>query len=371
MSEYSAVMEANSTIRDSLLSTKFTLLNPLRVQKLFNNVSKEDIPILMLRSGEAKHPNDLLLTRIPVPPACIRPSVPSETGSGSTEDDLTVKLAEIILINNVLQKHKEGGAPMKTVMETWDHLQIQVALYFNGELPALPPELRQKKPFRGLYQRLKGKHGRFRGNLSGKRVDYTARTVISPDPNLRIDEVGVPLEVALTLTYPEIVNEYNITRMKKLIISGPDTHPGANYVVDHVSGVRRLLKYSNREMCAKNLKVGDIVERHVDNNDIVLFNRQPSLHKVSIMCHRVRVMQGKTFRLNECVCAPYNADFDGDEMNLHVPQTQEARAEASLLMGVKSNLVTPRSGEPLVAAIQDFITGAYLMTHKDTFFDQS
>ncbi|KAK6019697.1 RNA polymerase Rpb1, domain 5 [Ostertagia ostertagi] len=360
MSEYSAVMEANSTIRDSLHSTKFTLLNPLRVQKLFSNVKEEDIPILMLRSGEAKHPNDLLLTKIPVPPACIRPSVPSETGSGSTEDDLTVKLAEIILINNVLQKHKEGGAPMKTVMETWDHLQIQVALYFNGELPALPPELRQKKPFRGLYQRLKGKHGRFRGNLSGKRVDYTARTVISPDPNLRIDEVGVPLEVALTLTYPEIVNEYNITRMKKLIISGPDTHPGANYVVDHVSGVWR---YSNREMCAKNLKVGDIVERHVDNNDIVLFNRQPSLHKVSIMCHRVRLCQGKTFRLNECVCAPYNADFDGDEMNLHVPQTQEARAEASLLMGVKSNLVTPRSGEPLVAAIQAYRLAASIIDH--------
>ncbi|PIO52797.1 RNA polymerase Rpb1, domain 2, partial [Teladorsagia circumcincta] len=131
--------------------------------------------------------------------------------------------------------------------------------------------------------------------------------------------------------------------MKKLIISGPDTHPGANYVVDRVSGARRLLKYSDREICAKNLKVGDIVERHLDNNDIVLFNRQPSLHKVSIMCHRVRVMPGRTFRFNECVCTPYNADFDGDEMNLHVPQTEEARAEASLLMHVKNNLVTPRS----------------------------
>ncbi|PIO74401.1 RNA polymerase Rpb1, domain 2 [Teladorsagia circumcincta] len=302
MSEYSAVMEANPSIRDFLHGTKFTLLNPLRVQKLFDNVRKEDIPILMLRSVEAKHPNDLLLTRIPVPPASVRPSVLSETGTGSTEDDLTTKLAEIILINNVLQKHKEGGAPVKTVMETWDHLQIQVALYFNGELSGLPPELR---------------------------------------------------------------------RNKKLIISGPDTHPGANYIVDRVSGGRRLLKYSDREICAKNLRVGDIVERHLDNDDIVLFNRQPSLHKVSIMCHRVRVMPGRTFRFNECVCTPYNADFDGDEMNLHVPQTEEARAEASLLMDVKSNLVTPRSGEPLVAAIQDFITGAYLMTHKDTFFDQS
>ncbi|VDO41469.1 unnamed protein product [Haemonchus placei] len=331
MSEYSAVVGANPAISEVLSRSKFTLLNPLRVQKLFDIIANEDIPILMLSFGEVKHPKDLLLTRIPVPPACVRPSVPSEVGSGSTEDDLTMKLAEIILINDVLQKHKENGAPVKTVMETWDHLQIQVALYFNGELPGLPQELKLKKPIRGLNQRLKGKQGRFRGNLSGKRVDYSART--------------------------------------KLVISGSDSHPGANYVIDRLSGVKRLLKYSNRESCAKNLKVGDIVERHLDDNDIVLFNRQPSLHKVSIMCHRVRVMSGRTFRFNECVCTPYNADFDGDEMNLHVPQTHEARAEASTLMGLKSNLVTPRSGEPLVAAIQDFITGAFLMTHKDTFFD--
>uniref|UniRef100_A0A7I4YH32 DNA-directed RNA polymerase subunit n=1 Tax=Haemonchus contortus TaxID=6289 RepID=A0A7I4YH32_HAECO len=369
MSEYSTVVGANPAISEVLSRSKFTLLNPLRVQKLFNIIAKEDIPILMLCFGEVKHPKDLLLTRIPVPPACVRPSVTSEVGSGSTEDDLTIKLAEIILINDVLQKHKENGAPVKTVMEAWDHLQIQVALYFNGELPGLPQELKLKKPIRGLTQRLKGKQGRFRGNLSGKRVDFSARTVISPDPNLRVDEVGVPLQVALTLTFPEIVNEHNIERMKKLVISGSDSHPGANYVIDRLTGVKRLLKYSNRESCAKNLKVGDIVERHLDDNDIVLFNRQPSLHKVSIMCHRVRVMSGRTFRFNECVCTPYNADFDGDEMNLHVPQTHEARAEASTLMGLKSNLVTPRSGEPLVAAIQDFITGAYLMTHKDTFFD--
>ncbi|KAK5974380.1 DNA-directed RNA polymerase subunit, partial [Trichostrongylus colubriformis] len=242
ISEYSAAMEANSAIRDFLYSTKFILLNPLRVQKLFSNVIKEDIPILMVCFGKDKHPNDLLLTRIPVPPVCIRPSVPSETGSGSTEDDLTMKLAEIILINDVLQKHKEGGAPVKTVMETWDHLQIQVALYFNGELSGLSQELQLKKPFRGLTQRLKGKHGRFRGNLSGKRVDYSARTVISPDPNLRVDEVGIPLQVAVTLTFPEIVNDHNIENMRKLVVSGPDIHPGANYVIDRVSGVKQLLR---------------------------------------------------------------------------------------------------------------------------------
>ncbi|KAK5973725.1 DNA-directed RNA polymerase subunit [Trichostrongylus colubriformis] len=368
MREFATATEANSDLSATLFKSKFTLLNPLRVQKLFNNVPTEDIPILMAKSGEKKHPNDLLLTRIPVPPVCVRPSVVSEVKSGTTEDDLTMKLSEIILINDVLQKHKKDGAPMKTVSETWDHLQIQVALYFNSELSGLPPDLQPKKALRGFTQRLKGKQGRFRGNLSGKRVDFSGRTVISPDPNLRIDEVGVPVHIALILTFPEVVNNYNMERMKKLIMTGSDNHPGANYVVDRVTGTKRLLKYGNRETCAASLKVGDIVERHLDDGDIVLFNRQPSLHKVSIMSHRARIVPGRTFRFNECACTPYNADFDGDEMNLHVPQTYEARAEASLLMGVKSNLITPRSGEPLIAAIQDFITGAYLMTHKDTFF---
>ncbi|KIH46361.1 RNA polymerase Rpb1, domain 2 [Ancylostoma duodenale] len=205
---------------------------------------------------------------------------------------------------------------------------------------------------RAFTQRLKGKQGRFRGNLSGKRVDFSARTVICPDPNLRIDEVGIPVHIALTLTFPEVVNQYNIDRMRRLILNGCDSHPGANYVIDRVTGVKRLLKYASRETYAASLKFGDVVERHLDDGDIVLFNRQPSLHKLSIMSHRARILPGRTFRFNECVCTPYNADFDGDEMNLHVPQTYEARAEANLLMNVKSNLVTPRSGEPLIAAIQ-------------------
>ena len=119
---------------------------------------------------------------------------------------------------------------------------------------------------------------------------------------------------------------------------------------------------------ASELKVGDIVERHLANGDVVLFNRQPSLHKLSIMAHRSRVMAGRTFRFNECVCAPYNADFDGDEMNLHLPQTEEARAEALTLLGVLSNLITPRNGEIVISATQDFLTGAYLLSLPSVFF---
>ncbi|CAJ0572581.1 unnamed protein product, partial [Mesorhabditis spiculigera] len=371
LSEYQHSMDQNVELGKVLPKAKFAQLTPLHVQKIFSNIMPEDINIIMVRCGQEKSPLDMLLTRIPVPPVCIRPSVANEVKAGTTEDDLTMKLSEIILINDVLRKHKRDGAPSKTIYETWEHLQIQCALYINSEVSGLPPELQSKKSIRGFTQRLKGKQGRFRGNLSGKRVDFTSRTVISPDPNLKIDQVGVPLHVAKILTFPEIVNNLNLARMKQLVRNGPDKHPGANYLVDSKTGGKRYLRFGNRDEIADNLRRGDIVERHLDDNDPVLFNRQPSLHKISIMSHRAKVMPGRTLRFNECACAPYNADFDGDEMNLHLPQTYEARAEASLLMGVKSNLITPRSGEPLVAAIQDFITGGYLMTHKDSFFPRS
>ncbi|GFT84690.1 DNA-directed RNA polymerase III subunit RPC1 [Nephila pilipes] len=197
---------------------------------------------------------------------------------------------------------------------------------------------------RGIVQRLKGKHGRFRGNLSGKRVEFTGRTVISPDPNLPIDQVGIPVHVAKILTFPEMVTSHNMKKLKD------------------------DLNYANRRRIADTLKIGDTVERHMLDGDVVLFNRQPSLHKLSIMAHKAKIVPTRTFRFNECVCTPYNADFDGDEMNIHLPQTEEARAEALHLMGVPSNIVTPRNGDPLVAAIQDFITGSFLLTQKDTFF---
>jgi len=232
------------------------------------------------------------------------------------------------------------------------------------------PKFNIGKPIRGLCQRLKGKHGRFRGNLSGKRVDFSARTVISPDPNLKINEVGVPELVAMKLTYPERVTLHNIEKLRKCILNGIDKHPGANYVVQK-DGTRRFLKYGNRELIAQSLQIGDVVERHLEDGDPVLFNRQPSLHKMSIMSHRARVFPWRTFRFNECVCTPYNADFDGDEMNLHLPQTEESRAEAAILMDVTNNLVTPRTGDILIAAMQDFLTTSYLITQKSVFYDRA
>src|SRR5687767_13836460 len=134
-------------------------------------------------NAENGHPSHLLLTRIPVPPVCIRPSVVSDTKAGTQEDDITMKLTEILFLNEVIRKHRAEGAKVQLLSEDWDLLQIQCALYINSEISGIPHNIQVKKFTRSFTQRLKGKHGRFRGNLSGKRVDFSGRTVISPDPN--------------------------------------------------------------------------------------------------------------------------------------------------------------------------------------------
>ncbi len=345
------------------------LINPMRAYELLSRIPEEDFELLWM-NGDFSKPDTLIMWSVPVPPVPIRPSVPQEIGGGSTEDDITITLQQIVEMNNALKLALDRGASMKMVAEDWEYLQIQVALFINGETPGIPRAMMGARANRGLCQRLKGKQGRFRGNLSGKRVDFSGRTVISPDPNLQIDQVGVPQLVAKVMTYPDRVNAHNIEKLRSAVLNGPEQHPGAN-IVRTVSGMVLSLGFANRERVATQLKIGDVVERHMFDNDIVLFNRQPSLHKMSIMAHRVKVMPWRTFRFNECACTPYNADFDGDEMNMHLPQTEEAKAEASELMSITQNLVTPRNGEPLVAATQDFITGAYLITKKDVFFTRA
>ncbi|GJN89850.1 hypothetical protein Rhopal_002839-T1 [Rhodotorula paludigena] len=342
-------------------------LNPLKVLSLFRKVTSADCELLGL-DPTAGRPEEFLWQYISVPPVCIRPSVSQE--AATNEDDLTVKLTEIVFMNAVIKTGLAKGVTTQNLMEQWEFLQLAVATYINSELPGIPTAI-GAKPMRGLCQRLKGKQGRFRGNLSGKRVDFSGRTVISPDPNLMIDQVAVPERVAKILTYPERVTAHNLERLRQAVRNGTDVHPGANFINQGGdSGLKKFLKFGNREMMADKLRIGDVVERHLRDDDIVLFNRQPSLHRLSILSHRVKVRPWRTFRLNECVCTPYNADFDGDEMNLHVPQTEEARMEAFQLMNIKRNLVTPRNGEPIIAATQDFITGCYLITRRDTFFNR-
>lgn len=176
------------------------------------------------------------------------------------------------------------------------------------------------------------------------------------------------MRICLTARPTERVSRYNKKKLQERVRNGPNVHPGANLIRMGDGSFVKSLAFGDREKLAKTLREGDVVERHMEDGDVVLFNRQPSLHKVSIMAHRAKVMEWRTFRFNTCVCAPYNADFDGDEMNMHLPQTEEARAEANLLMGVHNNLTTPRNGEPLVAASQDFLSASYLLTQNDRFF---
>ena len=199
----------------------------------------------------------------------------------------------------------------------------------------------------------------------GKRVDFSARTVITGDPNLSLDEVGVPRSIARTLTYPETVTPYNIAKLHQLVRNGPNEHPGAKYVIRD-NGERIDLRHHKRagEIA---LQYGWKVERHIVDGDVIIFNRQPSLHKESMMGHRVRVMPYSTFRLNLSVTSPYNADFDGDEMNLHVPQSEETRAEVMQLCMVPLNIVSPQRNGPLMGIVQDTLCGIYKICRRDVF----
>ncbi|OAL45570.1 beta and beta-prime subunits of DNA dependent RNA-polymerase [Pyrenochaeta sp. DS3sAY3a] len=353
-------------------------MHPLRVLNLFKKISAQDCELLAMIPEDAR-PEMLIWEYMPVPPVALRPSVMQE--GGVTEDDVTNKIGDICHISSIIRAGLARGFPLQILMEQWDFLQLQIAMYINSDAPGLKQQGLQKT-MKGFSQRLKGKGGRFRQNLSGKRVDFSGRTVIGPDPNLSIDEVAVPERVAMNLTYPEKVTRYNIQKLKKLVRNGSNKYPGANYILTDVGPNKPMeknslialskphLKGKRLEFMAKNLKIGQIVERHIEDGDIVLFNRQPSLHKLSILSHKAKIRPWRTFRLNECVCNPYNADFDGDEMNLHVPQTEEARTEAIELMGVKHNIATPKNGTPIIAAIQDFITAAFILSNKGQFFDR-
>jgi DNA-directed RNA polymerase subunit A' len=333
------------------------------IRERLERIPDEDLELFGFNPATAR-PEWMILQVLPVPPVYVRPSITLESGIRS-EDDLTHKLVDIIRINQRLRENMEAGAPTLIIQDLSELLQYHVTTYFNNEASGIPPARhRSGRALKTISQRLKGKEGRFRSNLSGKRVDFSARTVISPDPNLDINEVGVPQDIAMRLSMPEKVTVWNIEEMRQLIINGPEKFPGALYVVRPDGKRVRLEFVVERDKVAESLETGFIVERHLMDGDIAIFNRQPSLHRMSIMAHYVRVLPHKTFRLHLCVCPPYNADFDGDEMNLHVPQGEEAQTEARLLMQVQDQILSPRFGGPIIGAIRDYITASYLFTRK-------
>ncbi|GAB7347551.1 hypothetical protein MBLNU459_g4442t1 [Dothideomycetes sp. NU459] len=235
----------------------------------------------------------------------------------------------------------------------------------------------------GIKQRLEKKEGLFRKNMMGKRVNFAARTVISPDPNIETNEIGVPPVFAIKLTYPEPVNDHNFSELRQAVINGPFVWPGA-VAIENENGQVINLQVKNKEertALANQLQAPSStnfsgvkskkVHRHLNNGDIVIMNRQPTLHKPSMMCHRARVLPGeKTLRMHYANCNTYNADFDGDEMNMHFPQNESARAEAVGIADTDHQYLSGTAGKPLRGLIQDHISMGVWITNRDTFFNR-
>jgi len=294
------------------------LLTAERVYHLFKRISDEDCKILGFNVTFAR-PDWMLVKILPVSPPPVRPSVMIDA-SRSAHDDITYKLRDIIQTNNQIKRMEEKGVPNHVIQEQVELLQYHVNTMIDNEINGQPQsKQRSGKILKSIRQRLVGKGGRVRGNLMGKRCDFSARTVIGGDPNLSIDQVGIPRSIARNLTFPERVTYYNKHILQKYIENGPDIHPGAKTII-RSDGKRIDLKMISRSS-DQTLGNGYIVERHLVDGDVILYNRQPSLHKMSIMAHHVKILPYSTFRMNLSVTSPYNADFDGDEMNLHVPQS--------------------------------------------------
>jgi DNA-directed RNA polymerase subunit A' len=335
---------------------------PTQIRDWVEKIKDSDLQLLGYDT-ERIRPEWFVITVLQAPPITIRPSITLESGIKS-EDDLTHKLVDIIRINNRLKDNIEAGAPQLIIEDLWDLLQYHVTTYFDNNTAGVPPaKHRSGRPLRTIIQRLKGKKGRFRYNLTGKRVNHAARSIIVPDPYIDVSQLGIPQEAAKELTVPEFITEWNLATAKKLVKESDSPV----YII-RPNGSRRKVSEENREEILEELDVGYRIERNIQDGDIVLFNRQPSLHRVSMMAHTAVIMPGKVFRINPIVCPPYNADFDGDEMNCHIPQTEEGKAEAKRLMLARDQVISARFGAPIIAPEEDPVSGCFAMTMPQTEF---
>ncbi|CAJ0585840.1 unnamed protein product, partial [Mesorhabditis spiculigera] len=337
-----------------------------RALDVFKGVTDEDCLIIGMDPRFAR-PDWMIATVLPVPPLAVRPAVVT-FGSARNQDDLTHKLADIVKQNNELRSNEAKGAAAHVLADNVKLLQYHVATLVDNCLPGVPTATQKGgRPLKSIKQRLKGKEGRIRGNLMGKRVDFSARTVITPDPNLPIDTVGVPRTIAQNMTFPEIVTPFNIDKLQILVNQGDAQYPGAKYIIRD-NGERVDLRYHPRA-ADLHLQPGYKVERHMRDGDIIVFNRQPTLHKMSMMGHRVKILPWSTFRMNLSVTTPYNADFDGDEMNLHLPQSLETKAEIEEIALVPRQLITPQANKPVMGIVQDTLCAVRMMTKRDVFIE--
>jgi DNA-directed RNA polymerase II subunit RPB1 len=314
------------------------------------------------------HPKDIIIKTLIVPSPIIRPSIMfSESSRTRGQDDLTHKLQDILKTSQKLQKQLQNKEDTTAAFE---ELQISIAMYMNNESSNAKNQTKKRSglPEKCIVKRFKGKKGRFRGNLMGKRVDFSARTVISPASNMDVNELCVPELAALKLTYLELVTSFNIEILRKRVRAG--------FGVIH--GAKSITKLNDRkislEMCKDlgkiRIQIGWKVERYLQDGDIVLFNRQPSLTKKSIMAHKVKIHKRRTFGLNLSCTSPYNGDFDGDEMNLHVLQNIQAIAEAKILMPVQEQILNAQNNKPCMGIVQDGLLGASLLSSSGEFVSE-
>lgn len=353
---------------EGIVKDKLTMkLTPEIVIRLFKRISDDDVTFMGF-SPSFSRPDWMVCQVLAIPPPAIRPSVKHDAQQRS-EDDISHIIVNIIKANKTLDDKIKQNATTKVIDDWHTVLQYYTATMVDNKIPGVASVAqRSGRALRSVKERLVGKTGRVRGNLMGKRVDFSARSVITPDPNITIGELGTPLQIAKNITFPVKVNDRNRLYLTKLIRNGPENYPGAK-VLERKNGDNISLRYTDRDSIE--LMNGDTVHRHLLDGDPILFNRQPTLHRMSMMCHTVRVLhKGSTFRLNLSVTKPYNADFDGDEMNLHGPQDDESAAELKLLAAVPRQIVSPADNKAIVGIFQDSLLGSFRLTRKDITFDK-
>ncbi|CAF3055546.1 unnamed protein product, partial [Rotaria sp. Silwood2] len=298
------------------------------------------------------------------------------------KDKQTTDISTSTTNRSSLTNTLRGATNEEKLNNLWLKMQITVNSIFDSSLD----NRSGARVAKGIRQVIEKKEGLFRMHMMGKRVNYAGRSVISPDPFIAIYEVGIPEIFAKKLTYPELVTPHNVHELRQLILNGPDVHPGANFVELEDGTIRRLLpnNLSQRTAVAKLLLTREKqhgnttlmstkrVYRHLRTGDYVLVNRQPTLHRPSIQAHMARVLPGeKTLRLHYAQCKSYNADFDGDEMNIHLPQNELGRAEAAVLMITYQHFLVSKDGTPLTGLIQDHVVAGTALTMRDRFFEKS
>jgi DNA-directed RNA polymerase II subunit RPB1 len=362
--------EAKPDIKDKKHKTQ-QVITPYDVLKVLRKISKADAKIVGFDSDK-QNLEDLIILTLCISALSMRPSTKAGyLTAGSAEDDLTKQSIDILKQCEKIRQEMDKEMTDEQTKFIITHMQLLQYMHASFQInnSTSLPKSEQKsggKPIVSVSERISGKKGRIRYNLDGKRTDYCARSVIISDPNIKIDDVGVPMKVAMTITFPETVTPHNIDILRKYVKNGRYLYPGANYI----SPLKRFSDGKKRKIDLKHrkdyvLKYGDIVERHMLSTDVVMFNRQPSLHRPSIMCHKPRPIPNvafETFRLNVNVTEPYGADFDGDEMNLFYARNIQTQVEILLLASVEKHIISVGSTRPIIKFKQDTPAGLYMMT---------